>query len=195
MVAPVSRRGMTAVEVLASAILSALLMTALIGVLRGLKAHEQTLESREMRKAWQRSLDAALAADLHNAVSYELAPQRLTLRGHGGQSEDGAATWLPATIVYEVCSTRDDTWLVRRELPTPGGSALRPANLVMTGVTDISMAAAPRTTEVPDGHQESPPSVAVSTAVSKETPLPADVVLEFWGAHRREPLYAYRIRH
>jgi hypothetical protein len=189
-----NRRGMTAIEVLASTILSALLMTALIGVLRGLKAHEQTLEARVHRTSWQRSLDAAIETDLQSAVTYELSSQRLTLRGHGGRNEHGAATWLPATIIYEVCRDRDGVWLVRRELPSPGGGVPRPANLMMTGVTDIRLSATPVMDGAGDEPPASPPVDPINLNIVKETPLPADLMIEFWDSNRNESLYEYRCR-
>jgi hypothetical protein len=189
-----NRRGMTAIEVMASTILSALLMTALIGILRGLKAHEQTLEARVQRSPWQRSLDAAIETDLGNAVTYELAPQRLTLRGHGGHNHDGAANWLPATIIYEVCRDRDGTWLVRRELPTSGGGVPRPANLMITGVTDIRLSSTLVIDDAAGEPLDVPTVDANYLSTVKETPLPADIMIEFWDANRAEPLYAYRCR-
>jgi hypothetical protein len=189
-----NRRGITAIEVLASTILAALLMTALIGVLRGLKAHEQSLESRVKRPSGQRSLDAAIETDLKSADTYELSPERLTLRGHGGHNQDGAANWLPATVTYEVCRDRDGAWLVRRELPTAGGGPPRPANLMLTGVTEIRLSVTP----VMDGAADEPPVLppfdVSSLNIVKETPLPADLVIEFWSSNQTAPLYEHRCR-
>jgi hypothetical protein len=76
---PRNRIGMTAIEVLASTLLAALLMTALVGVLRGLKATEHVLELRSSEAGWKNSLDAALAADFANARTFTWTPNSLAL--------------------------------------------------------------------------------------------------------------------
>jgi hypothetical protein len=179
---------MTAIEVLAATLLAALLMGALIGVLRGLKAHERMLTSHAPRQAWQRSMDAVLEADLASASTYECSPQSLTLRGRGGRDENGRPTWLPAVTAYEIRATDESSWLVRRELGAPGGSALRPDNLVMAGVTEIKVAPviqdSPNPTRTPSTDPK--PNAA-------ETPLTDNLQIQFWGPDRHAPLYSCQV--
>lgn len=188
-----SPRGMTAVEVLASTILSAMLMTALIGVLRGLKAHEQTLQLRRPERLWQASLDAALEADLEHAVTYQITPQSLTLMGHGGRTESGASNWLPSQVVYEVRRNEGSQMLVRREVPIAGGAVTAADNVVLLDVADIRSilsasaddGANPQPTDIPT---ETPP-----TFVTVDTPLPQELTLEFRSASG-ETIARYRHR-
>lgn len=186
--------GMTAIEVLASTILSALLMTALIGVLRGLKAHERTLEARRPTPAWEASLEAALAADLAPASFYQLTPQALTLLGHGGRTETGTPNWLPSRVVYEVRRQGDRSALVRRELIAEGGGPSAPDNLALLGVAEIRMALASST----DQHDspflnENGIEPAYLPATSIDAPLPPVMTIEL-RSPSGETIFSYRHR-
>jgi len=183
---------MTAIEVLASTILSALLMTALIGVLRGLKAHEQALELRRPEPPWQASLAAALAADLQHAVTYQLTPQALTLTGHGGRAASGESNWLPSLVVYEVRRNDDTRMLVRREIPIAGGAATVADNVALVGVAEIRAASPPAADDA-----NSPlgviPVATPPAAVTVDTPLPNELHLEFRSASG-ESIFRYHYR-
>lgn len=187
------QRGMTAVEVLASTILSAMLMTALIGVLRGLKAHEQTLQMRRPEPVWQASLNAALAADLDHAATYQLTPQSLTLTGHGGRTESGAPNWLMSRVVYEVRRNDDSQMLVRREVALAGGSVAAADNVVLLDIAEIR----PVSTELADdgvsNPQNIPPVATPPAAITVDTPLPQELSLEFRSASG-ETIFRYRHR-
>lgn len=187
----VQHRGMTAIEVLASTILSALLMTALIGVLRGLKAHEQTLEQRRPAPVWQASLAAALDADLQHAVSYQLTPETFTLTGHGGRIGSGESTWLPSMIVYEVRRNDETHVLVRREVPIAGGAPTAADNVALVGVTEIRLQPVAIAADAGFGGQPSPAIAPASVTV--DTPLPDDFELELRSASG-EPVFRYRHR-
>jgi hypothetical protein len=184
-------QGMTAIEVLASTILSALLMTALIGVLRGLKAHEQTLERRRPEPVWQASLAAALNADLQHAVSYQLTPQALTLTGHGGRIESGASNWLPSMIVYEVRRNDETYALVRREVPVAGGVPLAADNVALIGVVEIRLQ--PAAVAADAGFEGQPAPEIAPVSVTVDSPLPDDFVLELRSASG-EPIFRHRHR-
>ena len=188
----VQHRGMTAIEVLASTILSALLMTALIGVLRGLKAHEQTLEQRRPEPFWQASLAAALDADLHHAVSYQLTPETLTLTGHGGRIDSGKSTWLPSMIVYEVRRNDETHVLVRREVPIAGGAPTAADNVALMGIAEIRLE--PAATNVDAGVDGRQPSQAIAPAsVTVDTPIPDDFELEL-RSDSGESIFRHRHR-
>lgn len=169
------RAGMTAIEVLASTILAALLMTALLGVLRGLKAQARLLESRAPEPEWRQALDAILSADLANARTYQATPTSITLSGFGGRTPDGAATWLPATVVYAIAGDDRQTWLIRRELPTIGGEAPAAANLVLAGARQIHLGSAVG---------------ELTPSSSRDLPLPDSLVLTILGAEG--PIYELR---
>ena len=176
-------RAMTAVETLAAAVLSALLMTAVVGVLRGLKAQEDALAMRTTADSWERSLTRAMRADFENSHSYLLLPESLWLYGYA-DSEKGQRTWRPSTVVYEVRRTADRSWLVRRTIAAwPASSASGPANLVLAGVSAISVGAA----------DEEGVRSAQTPAVAQESPLFDGLAVYFWSDDANsKPLYAYR---
>jgi len=186
------RGGITAIEVLASTLLAALLMAALIGMLRGLKAHERTLDAQAPRRSWQQSLDAALASDLQNAATYEATSQSVTLRGRGGRNQEGLATWRPTVVVYEIRQGPEMSWLFRRELPAPGGDAPRPDNLVIVEATEIRIACAASSGDAASAGQA--PRAMSPIQLGKEAPLVDGLLIEFWGNDQREPLYSYQTR-
>lgn len=184
MTAPRRRPGMTAIEVLASTLLAALLMCALIGVLRGLKAQERALDLRSPKSSWQQSLDAVITRDLASAQTVEATPLSLTLRGYAGRDETGIANWLPSIIIYEVRADERRSWLVRRELATLGGDQASSANLVLAGVKEI------RVGTTPTGPQKTP-APAPPASFSKAAPLIDGMTIEFWGDGLQLPLYKH----
>jgi type II secretory pathway pseudopilin PulG len=181
-----TRNGMTAIEVLASTLLAALLMTALVGVLLGLKATEHALELRSSEASWKASLDAALAADFANARTFTWTPNSLALEGFGGRDAGGTPTWLPSSAAYSVEGADRSSWLVRREQAATGGASQNAANLVLQGVRQIRIRALPVNTG----------EIAVATPASPvitlgvPSPLNSEVVVEFWG--QDQLLYSYR---
>ena len=111
---PHERKALTAVEVVCSTLLASMLMVAVLGVLRGIKAQETALSDHKSIPEWQRSLDSVLQQDLSNARSYELLPGGLRLQGHLGRDPGtGVATWQPATVDYAVADLAERQWLVR----------------------------------------------------------------------------------
>jgi hypothetical protein len=183
------RSGMTAIEVLASTLLAALLMTALLGVLRGLKAHESVLDARNVDPNWHATLDAVLAADFASTRSYSVTPTSLTLDGFGGRNAEGASTWLPATIVYSIESDEMSSWLVRRETTAPGGGATQNANLVLKDVREIRTGVAATDSALDRDLASTPPAAASS---GSDAQLEDGLVIELWDANATKPLYRFR---
>jgi type II secretory pathway pseudopilin PulG len=181
-----NRSGMTAIEVLASTLLAALLMTALVGVLRGLKATEHALELRSSEASWKASLDAAMAADFANARTFIWTPNSLELEGFGGRDAGGTPTWLPSSAAYSVEGEERFSWLVRRERAAAGGASQNAANLVLQGVRQLRIGALPVSTD--DVAAATPASPAIAPGVP--SPLNSDFVVELWG--RDQLLYSYR---
>jgi prepilin-type N-terminal cleavage/methylation domain-containing protein len=128
------QRGMTAVEVLVASMLSALLMVAVMGTMRGLKAHERALNLRDPTASWQRSLSHVLQQDLNNARSMRITPQYFELDAIASHQEGMTGdTWLPVVVRYELRQIEDASWLVRRE--TQGSTSI--AQLACRGVTGL----------------------------------------------------------
>lgn len=114
------RHGMTAVEVLVASMLSALLMVAVMGTMRGLKAHERALDLRDPTTSWQRSLAATLQHDLDNARTIKIMPMFFELESVSGASDANSEhAWLPVTIRYEIRQADNESWLVRSERQGP----------------------------------------------------------------------------
>jgi hypothetical protein len=123
---------MTAVEVLVASLLSALLMVAIMGTMRGLKAHERALDLRDPTASWQRSLAHVLQQDLNNARTIKVMPQFLELQGVAGIGSDHSEqAWLPIVIRYEIRQTDRESWLIRTERHEAT------AELVCQGVTSL----------------------------------------------------------
>jgi len=179
-------RGMTAVELVASMVLASVLMVAMLGVLRGLKAHERTITQKSTRLPWQANLDKVLSHDLANSRTYELTPNGLILRGFAGSDvRTGVSTWLPATIYYEVKNDGNRPWLLRRETPQPDVP-----HLVLTDVTSIQIGiATDENAAFPESGRLQPPT---ATQVIRETAIPNGLVIEFWGTDGLIYRFQYR---
>lgn len=175
-----SYAAMTAVEVVASTILASMLMVAVIGVLRGLKAKEDALAAQAVRRPWARSLDAVLHRDLQNSYSYQSTISGIILTGYGGRTEEsGVATWLPTTIVYAVNRSDNQSWLVRREVPQFLDSQPN-QELVLSGVSAL------RVLSGAVGNQNT-----AATTTARETPIPSSLTFECLSPSG-ELIYAYQ---
>lgn len=173
------RSGMTAVEVLVASLLSALLMVAVMGTMRGLKAHERALELRDATESWQRSFAHILEHDLSNAREMRVSPEFLELRGIKA-SKDGLAenVWLPVTVRYEIRKTDNQSWLVRSEKQ---GNSIQ-TELVCQGVTSLGAS------------QGSASLTANSTTVrEQEQPISSGMVVYFLTTNG-QPIFQYEYR-
>lgn len=185
----IRRVGLTAVEVLVSTLLASLLMVAMLGVLGGLKAQQAALQTRTPQRSWQRLLDAVLQRDLENSRSYELTGNALILRGFAGRDlQTGNPSWKPTTVLYQILSDKNRSWLTRRELTTVGTSAL-------AGRTELVLAAveAIRTSQWAQ-RDEAGGGLPPAARQQGETPIVDGLIIEFWGTDRGGPLYGYRFR-
>ncbi len=171
-----SKNGFTAVEVVVSMLLASLLMVAMLGVLRGLKAQTDALKTRSPVPSWQRTLDSVLQFDLENSRTYEQTDGAIFLRGFAGRGVAGPS-WKPATIVYEVLHDGNRSWLVRREL------ASGHRELVLADVTTLRLGLSV------DGEE-----IAFPSSAQPETPIAKGLVIEFWGEDAGGLLYGYRFR-
>lgn len=173
------RRAMTAVEVVASTVLASMLMVAVIGVLRGLKAQEDALDLHILRPRWHTTFEKVLGHDLALAHEYELTRQRLTLYGYGGRDpQTRLPNWQPAVISYELVPQEESTWLVRSEFHVGGGPPAR--ELVLSGVGAFRF-----------GMAATSPLDQLATTTNRKTPLNEGMPLELYDATGKL-VYAYR---
>lgn len=176
---------MTAVEVVASTLLASMLMVAMLGVLRGLKAQEAALEIRNPTPVWQSTLDSVLQRDLVNSHTYTITPTALILKGHAAKDpQSGTANWLPSTIVYELAQDGERNWLVRHGQDT--------RELVLADVTSIRIGIL--------GEEQTETLPPVVTSVN-EVAITSGLTVQFWDSNnsekekpREEPLYGYHFR-
>lgn len=151
-----------------------LLMSALFGVMRGLKAQETALEARLPTENWRRTLDQVLDYDLANSRTYQLTPTALILEGFAGRdAQSGKSNWMPTTIVYSVVDDGNQTWLVRQEMTN---AKITSQELVLAGIMSIRVGGM-------NGND-----------TQTKTAIADGLAIEFWGSDARQPIYAYQFR-
>jgi hypothetical protein len=158
-----TRHGLTMVEVLAATLLAALLMSAVLGVLKAVTGHQKTF-TRGLQKSWHSQLCALLEWDLTNSKTVLETADGFELRGFAGRDLDsGMALHCRTSIVYAVKKTRDESCLVRTEthLDAPNLDGVR-SELVLGHVERISL------------RDSGSPSAKITKPVDPEegTPLP-----------------------
>jgi hypothetical protein len=133
-----ARRGLTMVEVLAATLLSALLMSAVLGVLKAVTGHQKAF-TKGLQESWQPQLSALLEWDLSNSKTVLLTADGFELRGFAGRDlVSGMPLHCRTSIEYTVKKARDDSCLVRTEthLDAPNLDSIR-SELVLSRVERI----------------------------------------------------------
>lgn len=106
----------TLIELLASTLLSAMLMLVIVGLMR-----TTTAQSKAARHALQSNPPTSILADqirrdFVNAKHIEIRPNRVRVAGYMAQDvRTGRQTFRPAEVTYAIMSNRQTTWLVRQE--------------------------------------------------------------------------------
>lgn len=132
------RRGLTMVEMLAATLLAALLMSAVLGVLKAVTSHQKAF-TRGLQESWQPHLCALLEWDLCNSKTVLLTSDGFELRGFAGRDlVSGMPLHCRTSIQYAVKKVRDESWLVRTEthLDAPNLDSVR-RELVLSRVEQI----------------------------------------------------------
>lgn len=112
------RWGFTLVELLAAILLTTLLTTSLMGVIRAMNQQRKLTTSEHALEGWKLQLRLRLLSDLSNARRMGVTDGRLTLLGYGSRdAEAGVATFRPCEVVYRLESLAGRNWLVREESP------------------------------------------------------------------------------
>jgi Tfp pilus assembly protein PilV len=155
------RRGLTMVEVLAATLLSALLMSAVLGVLKAVTGHQKAF-TQGMQESWQPQLRALLEWDLSNSKTVLLTDDGFELRGFSGRDlVSGMPLHCRTSIQYEVKKVRDESCLVRTEthLDAPNLDSVR-SGLVLSRVERIVLGepggSTPKTTNAADAVEGTP---------------------------------------
>jgi type II secretory pathway component PulJ len=110
------RSGMTLVELLAATILAALLMAAVLGVLKAITREQKALKSDGSSEPWQAQLIRQLEWDLTNSRSVVTTANGFQLIGFAGRDfATGAALHCRTSVEYAVQDVEGKSFLVRSE--------------------------------------------------------------------------------
>lgn len=113
-----SRRGFTLIELLAAILLTTLLTTSLMGVIRAMNQQRKLTTGEHALEGWKLQLRQHLLCDLSNARRMGVTDGRLTLLGYASRdTESGVATHRPCEVVYRMETLAGRHWLIREESP------------------------------------------------------------------------------
>lgn len=135
------QRGFTLVELLAAILLTTLLTTSLMGVIRAMNQQRKLTTGEHALEGWKLQLRQRLLSDFSNARRMGVTEGRLTLLGYCSRNaEAGVATHRPCEIVYRLESLAGRNWLIREENQL-GNQSLNRANaeLAVYGITRIQV--------------------------------------------------------
>jgi hypothetical protein len=160
--------GFTVVEVLAATMLAALLMCAVLGVLKAVTSHQKAF-TQGLPAPWQPHLSALLEWDLSNSKTVLVNEYGFELRGFAGRDlASGMPLHCRTSIQYTVRKVRDESCLVRTEthLDAPNLDSVR-SELVLSRVERI----------VVGDSTGAPPKVDQSTDPQEGPPLPEQALV------------------
>lgn len=133
-----SRAGFTSVEALAATALASAMMIAVLGILAGIAKKEKLLAELSNSPAWHEHLRRQLEADLRLTRKFRQEAGRVVLVGEGGTTGTaGQRTWLPAEVHYYAVQVRDQSMLLRQELPSL--SSAGPAEVMVLGASGMAI--------------------------------------------------------
>lgn len=129
--------GFTLVELMAALVLSALLTTAVIGVLKGMVQQRKLLPESHWADGWKLQLKETLHADFAHARRMHSDSQRVILLGYGSRdAANGAVTHRPVEVTYEIEAVAGRAWLTRTE-QFVGSQAAPVRELVAHGIARL----------------------------------------------------------
>jgi hypothetical protein len=107
---------MTLVELLAATILAAMLMAAVLGVLKGVTREQRALRGSASPMGWQTQLIRQLEWDLTNSRTLKMTASGFRLHGFAGRDfVSGAPLHCRTRIEYAVENMRGKSFLMRSE--------------------------------------------------------------------------------
>jgi len=110
-------RAFTLIELLVSSVLAAMLMLAIVGLLRVTNAHSKAAERILRRHPATTILTDQIRRDFVNARHIEIRPQRVRLFGYTAQDwSTRRPTFRPAEVTYAIAAHRLGSTLVRQEI-------------------------------------------------------------------------------
>jgi hypothetical protein len=170
------------VEVLAATLLAALLMSAVLGVLKAVTGHQKTF-TRGLQESWHSQLCALLEWDLSNSKTVLPTADGFELRGFAGRDfVSGMAIHCRTSIQYDVKKLRDESCLIRTEthLDAPNLDSVR-SELVLSRVEQIVLGDSVNRT--PKGAKAADPEDG--------TPLPEQVTVIVIGSDTHAEMFRH----
>jgi prepilin-type N-terminal cleavage/methylation domain-containing protein len=180
-------RGFTLVELLAATVLAALLMAALLGVLKAVTRSEKSVLQPALPEAWQSRLAGQLQWDLTNSRTFVTTPNGFELRGFAGRDfESGAALHCPSSIQYVVRTIGSKPSLVRLEAHLDSQSLDNQSmNLVCNRIERITLGALDGTAT------PSNPSGAAAPEAGDGSPIPDRLLVCLYGVGQEAPVFQH----
>jgi hypothetical protein len=177
-----TRRGLTMVEVLAATLLTALLMSAVLGVLKAVTGHQKAF-TRGLAESWQTPLQNLLEWDVNNSKTVVSTNDGFELRGFAGRDlVSGTSLHCRTSILYAVRKVRDESCLVRIEthLDAPNLDSER-RELVLSRVERISLGD-PKSAQL-DGAKPADPE--------EGTPLPEQAMVVIFASDNHAEIFRH----
>lgn len=133
------RDGMTTIELLAATTLSALILSASMGVVSAmLRDSSRLLTIRS--PFWHAEFLDQFRQDLLNARSIETSAGSIILRGYSSERETGRIALHPSEVRYYIASTKNVTWLLRKQSKTENLTNRNyRTEVVAAGITSLSV--------------------------------------------------------
>jgi len=181
------RRGFTLIELMVATVLAALLMAAVLGVLKGVTRSQKTLMRGDTAPPWQARLISQLEWDLTNSRSVVPTVDGFQLKGFAGRDfASGAALHGPTTVQYAVRNVAGQLWLVRGEAHLDSLSLDNDSlELVCNRVERIALNSPNKQgAKGVDGSEPQAKSV-------EDAPIPDQPLVLLYGAGQEKPIFEH----
>lgn len=181
------QRGMTLVELLAATILAALLMAAVLGVLKSVTHSQKDLRRGGPVEAWQACLVRQLQWDLANSRTVTTTADGFELGGFAGRDfASGATLHSPSSVQYAVRNLGGNACLVRSEahldsLELDNQSLELVCNRIERIVLSSVGGAAPKVSG----------TTKAQTKGTDDTSIPDQAVVTLYGVGQEKPVFEH----
>ncbi len=170
------------VEVLAATLLAALLLSAVLGVLKAVTSHQKEF-TRGLPEVWRSPFCELLEWDLQNSKTVLLNADGFELRGFAGRDlVNGEPSHCRTSIQYAIKKARHESCLIRTEthLDAPNLDSTR-CELVLSQVERIDLGVNPATK----------PKSNSGTDPNEGDPLPDQVAVALYAADSHAEVFRH----
>jgi hypothetical protein len=181
------RAGLTMVELLAATMLAALLMGAVLGVLKSVTRNQKVLLRSGSGDGWQSRLIAQLEWDLANSRTFVSTPTGFELRGFAGRDlANGRPLHGPTSVQYTVVTIGAQPSLVRSEAHLDSLNLdNQTIDLVGNRIERIALDSAEAASKKASENAKTGPNG------SEDTPLPDQTVVVLYGVGQTTPVFQH----